>query len=426
MSDSNLGKAARAAALDLLFGVLIRKQPLSELLINGSILEKLYPADRARAQRLAVTTLRCLGKADAVLASHIDRMPPASAHNILRLAVVELLENGEAPHGVVDSAVTLMRRNPKARQFAGLGNAVLRKVSANDQGWSDLAAPELPKWLRRRIVHIYDEGIVRDIETAHMAGAPLDITLKPGQDTQEWAEKLDAQPLPGGSLRIARSVQISELPGYEEGAWWVQDAAAGFAARLIGPIEGARVLDICAAPGGKTMQLAVHGAQVTALDISGPRMGRVEENLKRTGLVATCVTADALHWQAEPFDAVLLDAPCSATGTIRRHPDLPFVKTGKELHALFELQEQLLDRAVALTKPGGRIVYCTCSLLTEEGERHAKLAIERHGLSVAETEISGLDPAWAREGGGYRLRPDYWSAQGGMDGFFMIALQKPH
>ncbi len=425
MAAGDQGKVARKAALGLLFGVLTRKQPLSELLAGPELFHGLAPADRARGQRLAVTTLRCIGKADAVLARHIEKFPPTAALNILRLATVELLEEGEAAHGVVDSAVTLMRRNPKARQFAGLGNAVLRKISAEDQGWADLPAPELPKWLRRRIVHIYDAQIVRDIEAAHFAGAPYDLTLHPGEDAGVWAEKLGAQVMPGGALRINRTVQITDLPGYGDGKWWVQDAAAGFAARLMGDVSGKRVLDLCAAPGGKTLQLAAAGAQLTSLDISGPRMKRVEQNLHRTGLSADCVVADALHWQAEPFDAVLLDAPCSATGTIRRHPDLPFVKTGKELHGLFELQEQLFDRAVQLTKAGGRIVYCTCSLLTEEGERQAKLACGRHGLKPVLEPVSGLDPSWLRDGGGYRTRPDYWSEAGGMDGFFMIALQKP-
>lgn len=425
MAAGDQGKVARKAALELLFGVLSRKSPLSELLAEPEVFHGLANADKARAQRLAVTTLRCLGKADAVLSRHIEKFPPVAALNILRLATVELLEEGEAAHGVVDSAVTLMRRNPKARQFAGLGNAVLRKISSEDQGWAEMPAPELPKWLRRRIIHIYDAQIVSDVEAAHFAGAPYDLRLHPGENTADWAKKLDAQIMPGGALRIARSVQITDLPGYEDGKWWVQDAAAGFAAHLMGDVSGKRVLDLCAAPGGKTMQLAAGGAKVTSLDISGPRMKRVESNLQRTSLSADCVVADALHWQAEPFDAVLLDAPCSATGTIRRHPDLPFVKTGKELHGLFELQEQLFDRAVALTKPGGRLVYCTCSLLTEEGERQAKQAAERHGLEQISQDIAGLDPAWQREGGGYRTRPDYWSDAGGMDGFFMIALQRP-
>lgn len=414
------GLMARKAALELLRGVLEHKIPLSELLEDQSIFEKLAPADRARAQRLATTVLRWLGNADLVLANHIERLPPLPALNVLRLACVELLALGEAPHGVVDCAVTLMRQNPKARKFAGLGNAVLRKLSREDQGWDALPPPQLPKWLRRRIVHIYDEQIVTAIEASHAVGAPLDLTLK-----SDAVQGLDAGILPNGTQRLSGSPQVTDLPGYSDGAWWVQDAAATFAVKLLNPQSGERVLDMCAAPGGKTMQMAASGADVTALDMSGPRMKRVQQNLTRTGLKAQCHVADALHWEAEPFDAVLLDAPCSATGTIRRHPDLPFVKDGKELDKLFALQSDLFDRAVTLTKPGGRVVFCTCSLLTEEGERQAKLGIERHGLEVLPPDVSGIDPAWRRGGGGLRLRPDYWADRGGMDGFFMIALQKP-
>ena len=195
---------------------------------------------------------------------------------------------------------------------------------------------------------------------------------------------------------------------------------------MLGDINGARVLDLCAAPGGKTMQMAAAGANVTALDQSGARMGRVRENLARTGLEADCVVADALDWMPDaPFDAILLDAPCSATGTIRRHPDLPFVKNGRDLDEVFALQSALIDRAVTMLQPGGRLVYCTCSLLTEEGERQIKLARTRHDLSVIDIDPAslGLERSWTREGGGIRLRPDYWRDRGGMDGFFMIALE---
>jgi 16S rRNA (cytosine967-C5)-methyltransferase len=195
---------------------------------------------------------------------------------------------------------------------------------------------------------------------------------------------------------------------------------------LLGDITGLRVLDLCAAPGGKTMQLAAAGADVTALDISGPRMARVAENLARTGLAATCITADALDWQPDqPFDAILLDAPCSATGTIRRHPDLPFVKDGSELAELTDLQARMLDHALTLLNPGGRLVFCTCSLLPEEGEAQLDAALSRHpGLTVERIALSGVDDTWWTAQGGLRLRPDYWADKGGMDGFFMVRLRK--
>ncbi len=207
----------------------------------------------------------------------------------------------------------------------------------------------------------------------------------------------------------------------------VQDAAAALAVRLLAPQPGERTLDLCAAPGGKTLQLAAAGAEVTALDISGPRMARVEANLARTGLTATLVTADALHWQPDaPFDAILLDAPCSATGTIRRHPDLPFVKDGSELTALTALQSALLDRALGWLKPGGRLVYATCSLLPEEGEAQLTATLQRHPeLTVEHPDLPGVEPDWWTAEGALRLRPDLWADTGGMDGFFLARLRKP-
>ncbi|GFE66310.1 RsmB/NOP family class I SAM-dependent RNA methyltransferase [Litoreibacter roseus] len=423
------GLAARRAALQILRGVLEDRTQMSDLVASSGFLSGLAPEDRARAQRLATTTLRHLGQADTLIDRYVDKSPPVPARNILRLAAVELCVLGEAAHGVVDSAVTLMRKNRKGGQMTGLANAVLRKIA--DEGaelWAELPPQTLPKWLRRRIVHIYDEQIVRDIEAAHLRGAPLDLTLKNDLDPVEWAASLQAEILPTGTLRIDRSAQVTDLPGYHDGSWWVQDAAAALPVRMLGNVSGLTALDLCAAPGGKTLQLISGGAEVTALDHSQSRMKRLRENMRRTNLDAKVVVADALEWQAEEqFDLVVLDAPCSATGTIRRHPDLPFVKTGKELHDVFALQSDLIDRAVDLLKPGGRLLYCTCSLLTEEGERQAKLAIERHGLLQLPVEIDalGVPETWVRDGGGLRTRPDLWQICGGIDGFFMIVLKKP-
>jgi 16S rRNA (cytosine967-C5)-methyltransferase len=269
------------------------------------------------------------------------------------------------------------------------------------------------------LVHAYGRDVVTAIEAVQATAPPMDLTLRAG------AEAPEGEVLSTGSLRLADRGQVSTLLGYEAGGWWVQDAAAALAAPLLGDVKGLRVLDLCAAPGGKTMQLAAMGAEVTALDISAPRMARVAENLARTGLAAQCVVADALQWVPDaPFDAILLDAPCSATGTIRRHPDLPFVKDGSEIAGLVDLQAQLLDRALGWLRPGGRLVYCTCSLLPEEGEGQLAAALARHpGLRVVAPALPGLDPAWITEQGGLRLRPDYWADKGGMDGFFMACLQ---
>ncbi|MEP3348133.1 MAG: transcription antitermination factor NusB [Litoreibacter sp.] len=420
------GLHARRAAVQLLRGVTEEREQLSALL-NSGVLDRLEPSDRARAQRLATTTLRELGRADVVISQFVEKMPPDVALNILRLAVVELCVEGEAPHGVVDSAVNLMKRSGRSPRMAGLANAVLRKVATEGpQMWGDIPASPMPKWLRPRVVHLFDEATAQGIEAAHLAGAPLDITLRDEDKAEHWAEQLGAEVLPTGSLRVTRSVQVTDLPGFDEGAWWIQDAAAAIAARMLNAQKGEAVLDMCAAPGGKTMQLAATGADVTALDISADRMGWVEENLQRTGLTAKLMVEDALNTPDDVlYDAILLDAPCSATGTIRRHPDLPYAKDGTLLDELFALQGDMIDTAVSLLKPGGRLVFCTCSLLFDEGERQAKTAMARHGLTEIEPDLPGLEPEWRSRVGGLRLSPSYWADRGGMDGFFMIAMRKP-
>ncbi len=260
----------------------------------------------------------------------------------------------------------------------------------------------------------------RGIETAQAVAPPIDLTLRPGAVPPPGGEVL-----PGGSVRLPAGVQVTALPGWPEGAFWVQDAGAALAARVLDPAPGEVVVDLCAAPGGKTLQLAAAGARVTAVDVSDARLARLRENLARTGLSADVVVADALAWMpAAPADAVLLDAPCSATGTIRRHPDLPFVKDGSDLPALLALQTALIDRALAMLRPGGRLVFATCSLLPEEGERQIEAALARHpGLVVEAAQAEGIDPGW-RTPHGLRLRPDHWADRGGIDGFFIARLRR--
>ncbi len=407
------GVKARATAAMILDGILGEGRMLEDVSAAD-----LPPAERARALRLAATTLRHLEPADRLLDRHLRKAPPLAVRNVLRLAVVELAQGAPA-HGVVNAAVEIMRQGKRTAHFAGLVNAVLRALPAS--GLFDGLPPQrLPRWLRQPLVHAYGREVVTAIEAVQAAEPPLDLTLRPGFPAPE------GEVLPTGSLRLVSPSQVSALPGYEAGGWWVQDAAAALPARLLDVRPGERVLDLCAAPGGKTLQLAATGAEVTAVDISAPRMARIEANLKRTGLTARTVVADALHWQPEtPFDAILLDAPCSATGTIRRHPDLPFVKDGSDLAGLTALQAQLLDRALGWLKPGGRLVFATCSLLPEEGEGQLATALERNpGLTVERPDLPGVAKDWWTPAGGLRLRPDYWSDKGGMDGFFMARLRR--
>jgi 16S rRNA (cytosine967-C5)-methyltransferase len=409
-------KSARGAAVALLNAVLGDGAMLSQL----EAPEALTPAERARAERLAHDVLRNLDRADQVLKPLLRKAPPLPVLNILRLAVVERSQ-GAAAYGVVNEAVSLARAGRKTQHLAGLVNAVLRALPET-LALDAMAPPMLPRWLRQPLVHLHGREVVQAIEAVQAATPPTDITPK------RTARSLpDGLALPNGSIRLAHPGQISALPGYASGDWWVQDAAASMAARLLNAQPGEGVLDLCAAPGGKTMQLADAGARVTALDISGPRLERLRENLARTGLQADVVVADALEWTpATPFDAILVDAPCSATGTIRRHPDLPHVKDGSDLPALTSLQAAMMDRALGWLKPGGRLVFCTCSLLPEEGEDQLATALTRHpGLSVLRPDLPGIAPEWITPAGGLRLRPDHWADLGGMDGFFMACITRP-
>lgn len=416
------GLAPRRAALFLMDRVLAG-QLLSDLLPRA--VSHLDPEDRARAQRLAVTTLRWMDRADRMLGPHLKKRPDDHVLNALRLGVVELMVDGAAAHGVVDACVTLMREGRHTTRLAGLVNAVLRKIAAAPEKWDTLPLPCLPKWLRGPLRDAWGKAGIVAIEAGHAAGAPLDLTAK--GDAVAIATALGGRVLSTGSVRLADSGQITALPGYASGAWWVQDAAAALPARILAARAGERVLDMCAAPGGKTMQLAAAGADVTALDLSASRLTRVSENLARTGLQADVVAADALTWQPEEaFDAILLDAPCSATGTIRRHPDLPYAKDGSEFMALFELQSALIDRAMQILKPGGRLVFCTCSLLPDEGEVQIEEALDRLPalrLDADALNVPGIDPDW-RTAFGLRTRPDHWPDIGGLDGFFISALRK--
>ncbi len=421
MSDT--GVQARRSAVYLLDMILGEERLMSELLSAGA-LDKLPPDDRARAQRLAMDTLRGMERADRLLQKHLSKYPPLTVRNALRVGTVELCQGGAA-HGVVNAMVELVATHKKLGHLKGLTNAVLRKIAADGpEAWEALRAPRLPKWLRGPLTEAWGPDAMTGIEAAHFAGAPLDLTAK--RDPESLAVAVGGTVLPTGSVRVADAGQVTTMPGFAEGDWWVQDAAAALPVKILAPQKGEAVLDPCAAPGGKTMQLAAAGAQLTAVDNSKQRMQRVRENLARVHLPAKVVVVDARRFEGT-FDAILLDAPCSATGTIRRHPDLPHAKDGSEFGDLIELQSEMIDHAWSLLNPGGRLIFCTCSLLPDEGEvqvdealeRHADMSVDRDALAVP-----GVDPAWTTQEGGLRLRPDYWPELGGMDGFYIACLRK--
>ena len=424
MARAPVREAERGAALALLSVVFDERRMLSEA-AEGGALATLDAAGKARAQRLAATTLRHVERADAILGQHLRKAPPMRVRLILRLATVEMLQAGAPAHGVVNAAVTLTQAARRQAHLSGLVNAVLRKVASVPRAeWDAMAPQRLPDALRTRLVAAWGAAAVAAMEAAHLAGAPLDLTLR--AEGGDWAARLGAETLPTGSLRLRGAGAVSALPGYAEGAWWVQDAAAALPARVLAPRPGERVLDLCAAPGGKTLQLAAAGAEVTALDISERRMALVAQNFARTGLAARRVVADALEWRdAGGFDAVLVDAPCTASGTIRRHPELPLLRGVEALAELAPLQARMIDHALTLLRPGGRLVYCSCSLLPEEGEDQLARALDVHpGLraDAAALAVEGVAPEWLG-GGGLRLRPDYWAARGGLDGFFIAAMR---
>lgn len=452
--------AARAAALDILGQVLQRGRPLDDALADswgagsraaGSRAAgsregaALAPRDRAFARLLTATTLRRLGQIDALVAACLAKpLAPKAAVivDILRLGAAQLLFLGTPGHAAVDTAVALTRAR-RLGNFAGLVNAVLRRLARDGAAMlagQDAARLNTPDWLWASWCAAYGEAAARAIATAHLAEPPLDLTLARPAETARWADALQAEPLPNGTLRRTGGGRIEDLPGFAEGAWWVQDAAAALPVQLLlqglipagtgaagpAPMDGRQIIDLCAAPGGKTAQLAAAGARVTAVDHSATRLQRLSANLDRLGLSARTVAADAGSWRPEaPADAVLLDAPCTATGTIRRHPDIPWNKRPEDLVALAAAQDRLLAAAVEMLRPGGILVYCTCSLQPEEGAARVATLVASGApvrpLPVRAGEMAGI--AGLLDGDGWlRSRPDHWPEHGGLDGFFAARL----
>ena len=428
------GFPARKFASDALFAVLYRNRPLDELLDSASGLEGLSALpdrDRALVRMLTATVLRRLGTLRALIAGMTEKGLPKDVPQVevaLLLGAAQILLLDVPDHAAVDLSVRLASA-PRNARFAGLVNAVLRRLTREGREKFAALDPALdtPGWLRERWRAHYGMATADQIMRAHLLEPPLDITAK--ADARVWAEKLGGTLLPNGTIRIASAGSVTALPGFNEGAWWVQDVAATMPAQFLGNVAGLSVADLCAAPGGKTAQLAAAGAKVIAVDRSKARMQRLNENLARLALSAETVIADASTWDSGPFDAVLLDAPCSATGTIRRHPDIPWQKRLADIAALTGLQSRLLDRAAALTKPGGLLVYATCSLEPEEGEQQIESFLVRHlnfrRLPIAPSELEGftdfLSPL-----GDMRSLPFHVSSSdsrlSGCDGFYSARL----
>jgi 16S rRNA (cytosine967-C5)-methyltransferase len=420
---------ARQVALGAIAAALDRRQSLDDRLDADKGFAALEPRDRALARAIAAETLRHLGQIDDLIRRCLERRLPKrafAARQILRMGVAQLLFLGLAPHAAIATSVDLAKQ--EIQPFAKLVNAVLRRLQregASMMAQQDAARLNTPDWLWESWSAAHCETGARAIAEAHMRRAPLDLTVK--GDARAWAERLGAELTPTGSLRLKAEGDITQLAGFAEGAWWVQDAAAALPARLLGDVAGQRVVDLCAAPGGKTAQLALAGAFVTAVDLSDRRLARVEQNLARLGLAAELVSADAAAWRpGERVDAVLLDAPCSGTGTIRRHPDIAWTKRPEDVTRLAGLQTRLLDNALAMVKPGGRLVYAVCSLQREEGAAQtAALLARRKDIEVVPVEADevGGQGDFVDATGALRTLPSDWPERGGVDGFYAVRLR---
>jgi 16S rRNA (cytosine967-C5)-methyltransferase len=433
------GLHARRLAVRALHGVLKQHKPFDEAwdrAADNTAFASLEPRDRAFARAIVMTALRRTGQLRAMIGKFIQKpLPPARGQidEILLAAAAQLVFLKSAPHAVIDLAVHQVREDDGARRFHKLANAVLRRVSEQGEALAspqDAAQMNTPDWLWSRWSKVYGPDETHRIASQHLAEPPLDLTVKSG--AEGWADRIGGVVLPTGSVRLLARGRVEELEGFDEGEWWVQDAAATLPARLLGDVSGKRVADLCAAPGGKTAQLAHAGAKVWAVDQSATRLERLKANLKRLKLDAEVLADDAAQWTPpEPLDAVLLDAPCTATGTIRRNPDVAHLKRPEDVNDLAQLQHRLIVNALRILKPGGMLLYCTCSLEPAEGaEQIERLLAERSDVSQAPftpEEVAGRGE-WLDLHGALRTLPHYLQLSdpelSGMDGFYAARLIK--
>ncbi len=431
------GLKPRLLAASLLNAVLRKRQPLDDSFnaqASRGPFADLDARDRAFGRAMAATALRRLGQIEDMLRQFLDRPLPDEARDVhltLVLGLAQLIFLRAAPHAVINVAVEQARAARGGHRYAGLVNAVLRRASREGVAIAeaqDEAALNTPDWLLGRWAADYGAETARRIALAHLAEPPLDLTVK--ADGEDWAERLGGLFIPPATVRLRHKGRIESLEGYEAGAWWVQDFAASLPARLLGDVGGLRVADLCAAPGGKTAQLAAAGADVTAVDLSRDRVRRLSANLSRLGVAARLVEADVTAWQpGEVFDGVLLDAPCSSTGTIRRNPDIAYLKSDADVEALARLQQKMLRSAAEKVKPGGLLVFCTCSLDKREGEAQAEAALAAlQGFALDSVQPGGgIAQDWISPEGYLRTLPchaDFAAGLEGMDGFFAARFRR--
>jgi 16S rRNA (cytosine967-C5)-methyltransferase len=432
------GLAARVAAAAIISDIVQGGHTLDEKFSPDaapSRLGGLDDRDRALARSIVTVALRRLGTIRLALSQLVEKGLPRNCGMlewILIAGAAQLFFLDTPDHAAVDLAVRAARLDSKSAPFANLVNGVLRNLIRRREeflGQSDPLDDDTPHWLAARWRRIYGEDRAHAIAASMRDEPTLDLTVR--ADAADWAEKLGGRLLPTGSIRLATHAPIPGLAGFEEGAWWVQDAAAAMPARILAVKPGQRVLDLCAAPGGKTAQLAAAGARVVALDRSAERLKTLSANLARLRLEAAISVGDAATYKSEPFDAILLDAPCSATGTARRSPDVLWTKKPGDLAALASIQAKILDHAFTLLKPGAALVYCVCSLEPEEGEAQIATLLRRNPDAAREPIdplAFGLPPEAANREGDLRIFPDFFphedARQRGLDGFFIARLKR--
>ncbi len=429
------GLASRASALTILSQVLGQKKMLDVVLEREGSFTRLPPRDRAFVRMLVATVLRRKGQLDDLILRALDKgeLPrPEQLKWILYLGITQILFMDVPDHAAVDTSVNLAGQEGMEGK-KGFVNAILRRMTAEGKMWlgeQDEASLNIPEWLYVQWINAYGAMKAKDIAQACLSEAALDITIKNPKEESLWAGALEAQVLPTGSLRRTSGGHITDLHGYNDGAWWIQDASSALPVKLLGDVAGKTVLDLCAAPGGKTAQLAALGAKVVAADRSASRMATLNENLRRLKLEGNVqgVIEDGSVWKPrEKFSHILLDAPCSATGTIRRHPDLLALKSPKDQEGLMNIQARLLSNAAEMLESGGILIYCTCSLQKDEGENQVTrfLVANRNfrRVPVRASEIGNIIGGLTSDGD-VRILPQHLSEQGGMDGFYIARMQK--
>ena len=429
------GVPARLCALYILRAVLERKQSFNESLFKNfdpQLIAKLSVQDRGFAWAIAATVLKRKGQIDALLEKYLKHSLPQRARGvefILRIGIGELLFLKNSPHAVVSTAQEVAKTEKGLTKYTGLINALLRRVSREGESLLEkeiFPILNIPEWIDDRWQQNYGSDEVQRIANAITEEAALDITVK--SDPKLWAERLGGTILPTGSIRVKTSEKINDLAGYQDGEWWVQDAATALPVRLLGDIQGQRVLDLCAAPGGKTLQLVTSGAKVTAVDVSSSRLKRFYENISRVGAKVEVVNEDILKWEPDlKWPVIILDAPCSSTGTVRRHPDVFYLKSEHDISELATLQKNFLAKAIDWLEPNGTLLYCTCSLEPEEGkDLIADFLSGQRNFKAVQFDAAriGNQDQFITADGALTTLPSHWPKLGGLDGFFAQAIQK--